>query len=121
MLLKQSLTYLAVPVSLVGHTCHIINLKKKRCVTDHLLSTALISVAEVLEGCFCALQVAGCPSGVRGELHCPVCSIVCSDCTQQTQCGAGWPLSVLLTAGKFAFFKKSKTSELLDCIRKSEP
>lgn len=62
---------------------------------------------------FLVLQVAGCPSGVRGELCRPLCSVVCGDCAQQTQRGTGWPLSVLLIAGNFTFCKTASESQNL--------
>lgn len=86
-----------------------------RFVAEHWLATFIILCwmnyrKDALH--FSVLQVAGCPSGVRRELYCPLCSIVCSDCTQQTQCRPGWSLSVLLTAGNFTFFFLKKSSEM---------
>lgn len=55
---------------------------------------------------FSVLQVVGCPAGVRGELYCSLCGIVCSDCTQQAQSRIGWPFSVLFAAGNFTVKQK---------------
>lgn len=63
-----------------------------------------------------ALQMVGCPAGVCGELHCSLCGIVRSDCTQQAQSRTGWPFSVLFTAGNFTV----KQKKALNCKTASE-
>lgn len=65
--------------------CCITNLSKNekndRTLVGHI---AVIHPRRIRKGAlqFLVLQVAGYPSGVRGELYCPLCSTVCSDGTQ---------------------------------------